>query len=140
MRRPDATGLFSDGRFLDFSELTNKSGQRGQFSKPGAEPAAFAIRDDDGERVYVAGHHGRLLHSRFRSHRASHKTPNSQRERLVAIRRSTIVSSDGVIDPAKIPAIANDCLHMVVNNDPGLKAYLASNASPQAKAQRYLVC
>ena len=36
-------------------------------------------------------------------------------------------------------AIANDCLHMVVNNDPGLKAFLASNASPEAKAQRYLV-
>ena len=28
---------------------------------------------------------------------------------------------------------------MVVNNDPGLKAYLASNVSAQAKAQRYLV-
>jgi multidrug efflux pump subunit AcrA (membrane-fusion protein) len=27
---------------------------------------------------------------------------------------------------------------MVVNNDPGLKAYLASTASPDAKAQRYL--
>jgi hypothetical protein len=28
---------------------------------------------------------------------------------------------------------------MVVNNDPGLKAFLASGASPQAKAERYLV-
>ena len=37
------------------------------------------------------------------------------------------------------PRIANDCLHMVVNNDPGLKAFLASNASPEAKAHRYLV-
>src|SRR5205823_10062094 len=53
--------------------------------------------------------------------------------------RSTIVSANGVIDPSKLPAIANDCVHMVVNNDPGLKAFLASNASPQAKAQRYLV-
>src|SRR5207244_10860685 len=53
--------------------------------------------------------------------------------------RSTIVSTDGLIDPAKLAAIANDCVHMVVNNDPGLKAFLASNASPQAKAQRYLV-
>ena len=39
----------------------------------------------------------------------------------------------------KIPEIANDCLHMVVNNDPGLKAFLASNASSEAKAARYLV-
>ena len=43
--------------------------------------------------------------------------------------RSTIVSDGGVIDAAKLPALANDCVHMVVNNDPGLKAYLASSAS-----------
>ena len=53
--------------------------------------------------------------------------------------RSTIVAPDGVIDASKLPALANDCLHMVVNDDPGLKAYLASYASAQAKAQRYLV-
>src|SRR5207237_10844973 len=53
--------------------------------------------------------------------------------------RSTIVAPDGIIDGAKLSAVASDCLHMVVNNDPGLKAYLASNASPAAKAQRYLV-
>ncbi len=41
--------------------------------------------------------------------------------------------------PSKLPALANDCMHMVVNNDPGLKAFLASNASAQAKAERYLV-
>ena len=28
---------------------------------------------------------------------------------------------------------------MVVNDDPGLKAFLASNASPETKANRYLV-
>jgi len=49
------------------------------------------------------------------------------------------VAPDGIIDGAKLSAVASDCLHMVVNNDPGLKAYLASNASPTAKAQRYLV-
>ncbi len=53
--------------------------------------------------------------------------------------RSTIVSVNGVIDAAKLPALANDCIHMVINNDPGLKAFLASNASAQAKAERYLV-
>jgi hypothetical protein len=41
--------------------------------------------------------------------------------------------------PRSLPALANDCLHMVVNNDPGLKAFLASNASPETKASRYLV-
>jgi len=28
----------------------------------------------------------------------------------------------GVIDASKLPALARDCVHMVVNNDPGLKA------------------
>ena len=40
--------------------------------------------------------------------------------------RSTILSANGVIDPAKLAAIGNDCVHMVVNNDPGLKAFLAA--------------
>ena len=54
-------------------------------------------------------------------------------------RRSTIVSVGGAIDASKLPALANDCLHMVVNDDPGLKAFLASNAAAETKAQRYLV-
>src|SRR4030095_4266181 len=53
--------------------------------------------------------------------------------------RSTILSTNGILDVTKISQIANDCLHMVVNNDPGLKAFLASNASSEAKAARYLV-
>src|SRR6185436_20663280 len=53
--------------------------------------------------------------------------------------RSTIVSVNGALDASKLSALANDCLHMVVNDDPGVKAFLASNASPEVKAQRYLV-
>src|SRR5262249_1227219 len=33
--KPDATGLFSDGRFLDFSNLKNKLGQSGNFQNQG---------------------------------------------------------------------------------------------------------
>jgi hypothetical protein len=44
-----------------------------------------------------------------------------------------------VIDATRLPSVANDCLHMVVNNDPGLKAFLSSNAAPDVKANRYLV-
>src|SRR5207253_474857 len=53
--------------------------------------------------------------------------------------RSTIVTVDGVLDASKLPALARDCVHMVVNNDPGLTSFLASNASAQSKAERYLV-
>ncbi len=52
---------------------------------------------------------------------------------------ASVASVGGVIDATTLPAIANDCVHMVVNNDPGLKAILASNASPQVKTERYLV-
>ena len=93
---------------------------------------------DDGERVYVAGTTAgfyvldseKIAHSRDAMLATGSASCNQ---------RSTIVSANGVLDGAKIPQIANDCLHMVVNNDPGLKAFLASNASPEAKAARYLV-
>ena len=49
------------------------------------------------------------------------------------------MTTGGGIDAAKLPELANDCVHMVINDDPGLKAFLSSGASPQAKAERYLV-
>jgi hypothetical protein len=136
--KPDATGLFSDGRFLDFSDLRNKAGQRGNFQNQEQNRLHSLSVTDDGERVYVAGTTAGfyILDSEFVAH---HTNAELEAGTAGCNQRSTIASVDGVLDPAKIPAIANDCLHMVVNNDPGLKAYLASNASPQAKAQRYLV-
>src|SRR5262252_8776511 len=136
--KPDATGLFSDGRFLDFSQLKNRSGRGGTFQNQEQNRLHSLSVSDDGERVYVAGTTAGfyILNSEAIAH---HTDAELAAGTAGCNKRSTIVSADGVLDPAKIPAIANDCLHMVVNNDPGLKAYLASNASPQAKAQRYLV-
>src|SRR5438093_4664625 len=136
--KPDATGLFSDGRFLDFSDLRNKSGQRGNFQNQEQNRLHSLSVSDDGERVYVAGTTAGfyILDSEAVAH---HKDAELEAGAAGCNKRSTTVSLDGVIDPAKIPAVANDCLHMVINNDPGLKAYLASNASAEAKAQRYLL-
>ena len=53
--RPDATGLFSDGRFLDFSELKNRAGQAGNFQNHEQNKLHSMSVTDDGERVYVAG-------------------------------------------------------------------------------------
>ena len=136
--RPDATGLFSDGRFLDFSDSKNALGQAGNFQNREQNRLHSVSVTDDGERVYVAGTTAGfyVLDSeavaRGRDAQLAAGTAGCNQ-------RSTIVSVNGVIDAAKLPALANDCLHMVVNNDPGLKAFLASNASPEAKAQRYLV-
>lgn len=136
--RPDATGLFSDGRFLDFSDLRNKLGQRGNFQNQEQNRLHSLTVTDDGERVYVAGTTAGFYV--MDSEAIAHHTDAELAGGAAGCNpRSTIASADGVLDPAKIPAIANDCLHMVVNNDPGLKAYLASNVQPQAKAQRYLV-
>ena len=136
--RPDATGLFSDGRFLDFSDLKNKAGQAGNFQNQEQNRLHSLSVSDDGERVYVAGTTAGfyILDSEAIAH---HKDVELAAGMAGCNQRSTIVSVDGVLDPAKITAVAGDCLRMVVNNDPGLKAYFASNASAQAKAQRYLV-
>ncbi len=136
--RPDATGLFSDGRFLDFSDLKNRAGRGGNFQNREQNRLHSLSVTDDGERVYVAGTTAGfyVLDSEAIAH---HKDSELAAGAGGCNQRSTIIAPDGVIDAARIPALANDCLHMVINNDPGLKAYLASNASAQAKAQRYLV-
>jgi hypothetical protein len=136
--RPDATGLFSDGRFLDFSHLQNRSGQAGNFQNQEQNRLHSLSVSADGERVYVAGTTAGfyILDSEAI---ATHRDAEFEAGTAGCNKRSTIVAVDGVIDPAKIPSVANDCLRMVINNDPGLKAYLASNASPDAKAQRYIM-
>ena len=136
--RPDATGLFSDGRFLDFSDSKNGLGQAGNFQNREQNRLHSVSVTDDGERVYVAGTTAGfyVLDSEAIAH---------SRDAMLAAgsagcnQRSTILSANGILVVPKIPEIANDCLHMVVNNDPGLKAFLASNASSEAKAARYLV-
>ncbi|HYR92541.1 MAG TPA: hypothetical protein VE422_51345 [Terriglobia bacterium] len=136
--RPDATGLFSDGRFLDFSDQKNLSGQPGNFQNREQNKLHSLSVTPDGERVYVAGTTAGfyVLDSEAIAH---HKDADLAAGRAGCNPRSTIVSADGVVDGSRLAAIANDCLHMVVNNDPGLKAFLESGASPQIKAQRYLV-
>jgi len=136
--RPDATGLFSDGRFLDFSDSKNRLGQAGNFQNREQNRLHSVSVTDDGERVYVAGTTAGFY---VLDSEAIARATDAQLAGGTAgcNQRSTIVTSGGAIDAAKLPALANDCLHMVVNNDPGLKAFLASNASPDTKASRYLV-
>jgi hypothetical protein len=136
--RPDATGLFSDGRFLDFSDSKNRLGQAGNFQNREQNRLHSVSVTDDGERVYVAGTTAGFY---VMDSEAIARATDAQLAAGTAgcNPRSTIVSSGGAIDAAKLPALANDCLHMVVNNDPGLKAFLTSNAPPETKASRYLV-
>src|SRR3984893_13678097 len=129
--KPDATGLFSDGRFLDFSHLKNRSGRGGNFQNQEQNRLHSLSVSDDGERVYVAGTTAGFYI--LNSDAVAHYTDAELGAGSAGCnQRSTIVSVNGGIDAAKLPGLANDCVHMVVNNDTGLKAYLASNASDQA--------
>jgi hypothetical protein len=136
--RPDATGLFSDGRFLDFSDSKNRSGRPGNFQNVEQNRLHSLSVLADGERAYVAGTTAGMYVLDTEAV-ATHKNADLAAGTAGCNLRSTIVSNNGVIDAAKLPGLANDCVHMVINNDPGLKAYLASNVSPEQKAQRYLV-
>jgi hypothetical protein len=137
--KPDATGLFSDGRFLDFSQLRNRSGRGGNFQNQEQNRLHSLSISDDGERVYVAGTTAGFYI--LNAEAVAHKTDAELAAGSAGCsQRSTIVNGDnGAIDAARLSALANDCIHMVVNDDPGLKAYLASGVSAQAKADRYLV-
>lgn len=136
--RPDATGLFADGRFLDFSELQNRDGRGGNFQNQQQNKLHSMSVTSDGERVYVAGTTAGLYV--LNSEAVARSTDAALASGTAGCnQRSTIVSVDGVIDAAKLPALASDCVHMVVNDDPGLQALLASDAPDRAKAERYLV-
>ncbi|HEY6342822.1 MAG TPA: hypothetical protein VIY49_15125 [Bryobacteraceae bacterium] len=136
--KPDATGLFSDGRFIDFSNNKNRAGRGGNFQNNEQNRLHSISVLDDGERVYVAGTTAGfyVLDSEAIAH---HKNSELAAGTAGCNQRSTIVSASGAIDAAKLPSLANDCIHMVINNDPGLKAFLASGVPPQAKIERYLV-
>lgn len=136
--RPDATGLFADGRFADFSHLNNRSNQAGNFQNRQNNMLHSVSVSDDGERVYVAGGNAGfyVLNSEAIANNSdvalsAGSAPCNQ--------RSTIVSVNGAIDADKLGGLANDCLHMVVSDDPGLQAFLDSAAPAAAKAARYLV-
>lgn len=136
--RPDATGLYADGRFADFSQLTDARGRAGNFSDRQNNMLHSLSLSDDGERVYVAGGNAGfyILNSAA--------VANTTNGALLAgtadcNSRSTVASVRGRINASLLADIANDCLHMVVSDDLGLQAYLASAATDAAKAVRYQV-
>src|SRR2546423_3657708 len=106
--KPDATGLFSDGRFLDFSALKNRSGRRGNFQNQEQNRLHSLSISDDGERVYVAGTTAGFYILNSESI-ANHRNAELEGGTAGCNKRSTIVSVDGVIDPSKIGAVGNNC-------------------------------
>ena len=136
--RADETGLFGDGRFADFSSATNRSGRPGNNQERQNNMLHSLSVSDDGERVYVAGGNAGfyVLNSSGVAHA---RNGDLVRGTAGCNPRSTVASDRGVLDAARLGKIARDCLHMVVSDDPGLEAFLESDASDAAKTARYLV-
>jgi hypothetical protein len=134
--QPDETGLFADGRFADYSQLTKRSGQAGNSQRQEQNLLHSLSLIPDGERVYVAGTTAGfyVLNSEAVAH---HTNAELAAGMAGCNQRSTNVLVNNAIDASKLPQVANDCLHMVVNDEPGLKAFLGF-ASPDQKIQRYL--
>jgi len=127
--RPDDTGLFSDGRFPDYSQLKD---QRGTVIAPVKTENNYAHNitwSPDGERLYVAG--GLAGFYILNSEAIAHNTNGAiTAATSVCNRDSTNVFKGGVIgsdiDPAKLAQLPKDCVHMVINDDPGVKKLVAA--------------
>ncbi len=135
--KPDATGLFSDGRFIDYSTVKNLAGQPGNHNTTEQNKLHSIGISTDGERGYVSGTTSGfyILNTEAIAH---HTDADLAAGKAGCNLHTTIVTNGGPIDAAKLPDLTQDCLHMVVNDDPGLRAYLGSNAPAEAKVQRYL--
>ncbi len=136
---PDATGLFSDGRFPDYSHLTDQWGRPGASQPSQGNDLHSGAMSDDGERFYAAGGTAGMyiLNTAF----VANNTNADLAGGGVCNTHSTNVWVDGevggVVDVARLPEAANDCVHPVLNSDPGLLAMLASDMSDVRKLVRY---
>jgi len=135
--KPDASGLYSDGRFIDYSVNKDLWGVPGIVNKTEQNKLHSISVSNDGERAYVAGTTSGfyVLNTEAIAH---HTDVDLAAGKAGCNLHTTIVTSGGPIDAGKLPDLANDCVHMVINDDPGVKAYLASNAPAEAKIERYL--
>jgi hypothetical protein len=135
--KPDATGLYSDGRFIDYSVNKDLWGQAGALNKTEQNKLHSISISNDGERGYVAGTTSGfyVLNTESIAH---HTDADLAAARAGCNLHTSMVATMAGIDANRLTELAHDCVHMVVNDDPGLVIYLASDAPPQAKLERYL--
>jgi hypothetical protein len=138
--RADANGLYASGRFADYSQHTDQWGRPGASQPMMVNNIHSGSLSDDGTRFYVAG-----TTAGFYVLDTSALTRHSNAELAAGTAcnlRSTNVWTDGkvggIIDVKKLPAVAKDCIHPVLNSDPGVLAMLASDRSDADKLVRYV--
>ena len=138
--RADETGLYASGRFADYSQHTDQWGRPGGSQPSMVNNIHSGSLSDDGERFYSAGTTAgfyilntekiaQLTNAEIASGRAcNQKSSNAWIDGKVG----------GVIDVKKLSEVAKDCIHPVVNSDPGVLALLASNRSDVDKLARFV--
>jgi hypothetical protein len=137
---PDPTGLYADGRFTDYSRLTDQWGRPGASQRTQGNDLHSGAMTDDGERFYAAGGTAGMyiVNTEFIAHHTNTELASGD----ICHRESTNVwiggEVGGGIDVQRLPEVANDCLHPVLNSDPGVLAMLGSNLSDQEKLARYV--
>jgi hypothetical protein len=137
--RADDTGLYSSGRFADYRELKDQWGRPGA-SQPGQVNSLHSgTMSDDGERFYVAGTTAGMYI--LDTGKIAQSTNAQLASGSVCNQRSSNVWTDGkvgsVVDVKKVPEVARDCVHPVLNSDPGVLAMLRSDRSDADKLARY---
>jgi hypothetical protein len=136
---PDETGLFTNGRFTDYSHLTDAWGRPGASQRSQVNLMHSGTMSDDGERFYAAGTTaGTYI---LNTEKIAKHTNAEIAAGGVCNKRSTNVWVDGkvggTIDVKKLPEVANDCIHPVLNSDSGVLAMLRSDRSDVDKLVRY---
>jgi hypothetical protein len=125
---PDKTGLYLDGRFTDYSTYTDQWGRPGARQPSQINTIHSGSVSDDGERFYAAGTTAGMfiLDTEF----IARNTNAALAAGTVCNPKSTDVWTKGPdgteVDVHKLPQVAKDCVHPVLNDDPGLQAMLAS--------------
>jgi hypothetical protein len=138
--RPDETGLYSAGRFADYSHLTDQWGRPGASQPNQGNSLHSGTMSDDGERFYVAGTTAGMYI--LNTEKIAQNTNAQLASGSVCNQRSTNAWVDGkvggVVDVHKLSAVADDCVHPVLNSDPGVLAMLRSSRSDVDKLARYI--
>jgi len=137
--RPDESGLYTSGKFADYRDRTDQWGRPGA-SQPGMVNSMHSgTMSDDGERFYVAGTTAGVYI--LNTEKIAQNTNAQLASGKACNQRSTNAWMDGkigsVVDVKKLPEVANDCVHPVLNSDPGVLALLKSNRSDADKLARY---
>ncbi|MBF8270594.1 MAG: hypothetical protein HW386_2303, partial [Gammaproteobacteria bacterium] len=131
---------YADGRFTDYRKLTDQWGRPGAGQQTQGNDLHSGTLSDDGERFYAAG--GTAGMYVLNTEKVANHTNADLFAGRVCNRESTNVWINGEvgggIDLNKLPAVAIDCVHPVLNSDPGVLALLKSNLTNQEKLARYI--